>query len=615
MGNIKNYNFNNLKLKLNNSDYWDFYLANDGDGNDCDTLLSGSCFVIWYDFNNPLIYSGDSIYSLVYWTGATNNGYELNTIGLTGIDNGLVTFDKLSGDTSNDSLLSALTTSVLVINSGDTRMVMNSVSGSCSGLTYNILTNSGETEGNFVDLMGGFYQGFYKLDGYDYEVLPNRVNHSWSGEFWVKPYSKATSGVTLNDIYPNNKGIFFYMGTRAENKFWNEWYGSDTGCTSGCTSSACTSGETVSTWCTIPKEVDVMIVGDYGVGIPLSPPQIKIELITNEFLIYGRGSGNRNFITYTGATGSIEYEYDENHEQYNVNCRCSRCTGPQDGLGYKRAGNYDGNGLPVGRIKMVEANFNNPFLVYGRASKSGCGKCVGPQDGFGNETVASFSGFSKPQTELDYNLDIIDNALGFRIKDDGSIGYRLLTVTGGCQTINGERKYISGITIEEKYSMSGLVSFDEWNYIVVKFITDYKTDCELKSVNKRKGKLMFYINGKLKYVIEEFDEFVARRLDEYKDKQIGVPFNFSIGGGSQGLIESQTFGGLDYNDRGLPIQTNFSGSFIGGLGDFKFNICDLKYCNIQLNYLNGITKYNQTNLLLQENDFYIYQEDGYSIIL
>jgi hypothetical protein len=30
--------------------------------------------------------------------------------------------------------------------------------------------------------------------------------------------------------------------------------------------------------------------------------------------------------------------------------------------------------------------------------------------------------FSQDQTELNYNLDIIDNAIGFRIKDDGVLG-------------------------------------------------------------------------------------------------------------------------------------------------------------------------------------------------
>ena len=49
MGNIKNFNFNKLDLKLSNSDYWDFFLATDeynscGQNHTCDP-------VVWYDFN------------------------------------------------------------------------------------------------------------------------------------------------------------------------------------------------------------------------------------------------------------------------------------------------------------------------------------------------------------------------------------------------------------------------------------------------------------------------------------------------------------------------------------------------------------------------------------
>ena len=100
MGNIKNFNFNKLDLKLSNSDYWDFFLATDEYAAPpaCSGLTSGTCFVVWYDFNNTSIYdssatSATSIYSLVTWDDAVNTGYTMNTIGLTGIDNGFITFD------------------------------------------------------------------------------------------------------------------------------------------------------------------------------------------------------------------------------------------------------------------------------------------------------------------------------------------------------------------------------------------------------------------------------------------------------------------------------------------------------------------------------------------
>lgn len=611
MGNIRNYNFSLQDLKLTDAGFWDFYLTNDaggdGDFNYCEPLLSGSCSVVWYDFNNLSIYTNSAItsndiYSLYTWTGATNSGYTFNTIGLTGIDNGFILFDKLSGDTSNEALLSALTGSTLVIPSGDTRLHMNRVSGTTGLYTYGgdvMLEPTNPDVGYFFNLYGGFYQGFYKIDGSTYEVLPTRVNHSWAAEFWLTTTQfSASTGTTLNDVYPENSGFFFYMGTRAENKFWNKWEGADTGCTSGCTAdSGCT--DTVSEWCTVPKESEITLIGDYGIGIPLDPPRVDIDLVTNGFLIYGRACDCRPE-ELTGETGSIIYEppmilTGDTQQPCNPCRKCGGCS--PTGLGTQTACSYDGKGIAVASTREVLTNTQNPFLVYGRAKKNkGCSCCSGPEDGLGNETVCSFSGFTSEEVSIDYNLDIIDNALGFRITPEGAIGYRLLTSTGTCVTESGETKYISGTTIEEKYSEDGLIKDGFWYYVVIKFVTNYLDDCDLETAKPRKGKLMFYINGYLKFVVDDFDEFVARRLDEYKDKQVGVPFNFSIGGGSQGLIDSQTFDGLDPNDRGLPIETHFGGTFIGGISQFKFDICELSLCNIRENYASQSIRYGLQDL-------------------
>lgn len=608
MGNIKNFNFNKLDLKLSNSDYWDMFLATDeGPVLLCSGLTSGDCFVVWYDFNNSNIFptgttSGTSIYSLVTWNGAVNTGYTMDTIGLTGIDNGLITFDVVSGDTSNQVLLSALTGSTLVIPSGDTRLMMTRVTGTTGNFIYpiNYTIDPTFTVGNYATLCGGFYQGYYKLDGNSYGVLPVRVPHAWAAEFWLMPSTSActgTTGTTLNDTYPNNKGFFFYMGTRAENKFWNQFDGVDSGCTSNCTQpSGCT--EPLSPWCTVPKESEISIIGDYGVGIPLDPPQVEIDLITNGFLVYGR-SRHEGYHRLTGATDSFIYTSASTENLTGATCNtCRTCGGNHDGLGSQTACSYDGKGIVVVKTAQHTTNHQNPFLVYGRARKKGnsCGCsdcCPGPQDNLGNETVCSFSGFTSPIDELDPIVDVIDNALGFRIKDDGSIGYRLITFTGHCITATtaSTATYVSGYTVEEAYSASGMVSANTWSYIAIRFIMPYLDECDLKIAKPRKGKLMFYINGRLKFVVNEFDELVARRLQEYKSKQVGVPFNFSLGGGSQGLLESQTFDGLDMRDRGLPIEQNFAGTFIGAISQFKFNICDLAFCDIQHNYTTDAPRY------------------------
>jgi hypothetical protein len=59
--------------------------------------------------------------------------------------------------------------------------------------------------------------------------------------------------------------------------------------------------------------------------------------------------------------------------------------------------------------------------------------------------------------------------------------------------------------------------------------------------NFRKGRLKIYINGKLFYTIEDFEEIIPRALNTDKEKQVGVPFNVSWGGGTQGLRENLTF--------------------------------------------------------------------------
>lgn len=596
MGNIRNFNFNNLDLRLNNKDYWDFYLASSKLLNETDVILTGSCFVVWYDFNNPETFSTGStsastIHSIVSWTGSTNTGYTFNTIGLTGIDNGLVLFERDILDPTNQALLSALTGTTLVISSGDTRLTLKQVTGTTEQYIYPI-EDSNDFTGNFKQFCGGFYQGFYKIDGSDYEVLPNRFENGWTAEFWLNPNTGCTinSGNTLNDLYPNNKGFFFYLGTRAENKFWNQFYGSDTGCTSACTisDSACTG--TVSTFCTIPKETDFTIIGDEGFGIPLNPPQIEMDLVTNPFLIYGRANDKRAD-KLTGDTGFIIASAITNTSSQNECCDLNS----YDGLGTQNVYEYDGKGIWVAKKSQIKNDFRNPFLIYGRASGYPCGciNCSGSGETFGNQTVCSYSGNSIDEIRLDYNLDIIDNAIGFRIKDDGSIGYRLLTVSGECYTnTDGEKIYSSGITVQENYSVSGIVSPNTWNYIAIKFVTNYLDGCELINAKKRNGKLMFYVNGKLKFVVNDFPEFIGKRLNENRLKQVSVPFNISLGGGSQGLLESQTFDGLDIEDRGLPIEENFAGTFIGAISQFKFNICPLSYKNINNNYLNDFFRYN-----------------------
>jgi len=589
MGNLKNYNFNKLDAFLSNSEYYDFYLAQDEYAEPCcyntDGIISGACFVVHYDFNNPDIFEGvpyngiygaqygydndNSIYSLVTWDGATNSGYTFNTFGLTGIDNGYITYNQTSGDTANTALTSAMTGTTTSLVSGDTRLVLSKVSGMTGTYEYpiEIITDSATTVGDYARLCGGFYQGYYKLDGYSYEVLPNRVPKGWVAEFWLRKSDivcSGSTGTTLNDTYPDNKGFFFYMGTRAENKYWNIFDGLNTGCTSGCTSDTGCTG-TVTTNCTVLKETDIAISGDSGYAIPLSPPPVIITTIENQFLIYGRA---------------------------NKNGTCGSC-GAKTGLGNETVCSFTADSKTISKVATHATNTENPFLIYGRAGKNRrCGSC-GTPTGFGNETVCSFSGVTAPLDELDRDADVIDNAIGFRIKDDGSIGYRALKLTAYCEN----NITITGVTVEEQYSASGMVQDGAWEQISVRFSMPEYDECELIHGKPRKGRLLFYVGCLLKFVAEEVDEFIGRRLNDYKDKQLGVPFNFSLGGGSQGLLESMTFDGQDPDDLGVAIETNYAGTFIGDISQFKFYICDLNWCELKHNCAVESPRYEGTPII------------------
>ena len=558
---MRNFVNKKIDLKLNDSEYYDFYLANDEISNKCcDDNESPECFITWFDFNNPQTFNDsqsiNDIYSLKTWQNSVNSGYTFDTFGLTGLDNGELVYNKLLGDDKNQKLVEILTGTTLTITPNDYRLKLHSVTGSTKQFVYPLyLINNPDTWGNTVKFCGGFYQGYYKLDGSSYQVLPTRTNKAWVADFWLMKEESCTgvTGTILNDIYPNNKGFFFYMGTRAENKFWNIFEGNNTGCTIDCTQpDGCS--DSITQFCTDIKETEIQVRDKpSGYDIFLNPPLLDIKEVTNQFLIYGRANKGSDV--------------------------CGGCGEPRDNVGYGKETvcSFTGDSITVTDYLRKKTDNRNQFLIYGRANKTSdrCGSCGEPRDNadYGKETVCSYSGDSEIVLELDKNLDIYDNAIGFRITDDGSIGYRALKYycSGGT----------TGVTVEEQYSLSGIVKTNEWTKVTIKYVSDdYYTDEELKCLPRRKGKILIYVNCKLKAKFKNIDEFIGRRLNEYSNKQVGVPFNISIGGGSQGLLESMTFDGQDIEDLGLLIEKNFAGTFIGQIAEFKFNICDLNWVDI-----------------------------------
>lgn len=119
-----------------------------------------------------------------------------------------------------------------------------------------------------------------------------------------------------------------------------------------------------------------------------------------------------------------------------------------------------------------------------------------------------------------------------------------------------------------------------WTLIDIVFkpydsINDYNYS-DYKCYPRRKGDLIFYINGRIFWRVNNFDEYYFTEIQNDKEKQIGVPFNISWGGGSFGLKNSYHFNILsgvtgmtsivkDESKNGLLIETYFNSSFIGNM--------------------------------------------------
>jgi len=120
--------------------------------------------------------------------------------------------------------------------------------------------------------------------------------------------------------------------------------------------------------------------------------------------------------------------------------------------------------------------------------------------------------------------NIQNNVIAFELTEDKYLTY----------------KYIddNGIIIEDK--SINTINNTGFTLIAISFTPNEKiiNSDILECAGRRTGKLTFYINGRSVWVIKEFPEFYFRSLINDKEKQIGVPYSISWGGGSFGLKHS-----------------------------------------------------------------------------
>lgn len=494
---MSNYTLNNVRrfiTHIDEHDYWDFHLNYD---NLSHGVLDNNCLISSIDTSEPGCVNNNELISKkdYYYEDSCTNGLELLNIGYTGVDNGLISYQK--DRITDEEFYNIYTGSTYTIESGDTRLHLHKVSGNAGIYDYPVSLN----EDGSIKLNGGFYQGFFR-SGKEYFVLPSEmgINEQWNICFKMRMVDyEPESTRTLNDKYPNNKGIFFYIGTRSENK-WMYLY-----------NNLPLSGETIE--CDSQEEDIFDLIED---DIVLSAQTFDTN---NGFDIYSPNDSyfttDNKFILFDRSPSGIT------------------------------ADDYDGNEIAM--VSYKTRRFDGNLFLYMNRTKSGY-------------TVHDIDELeiSGGSTTYDNKLmfeDIYNNALAFFIGEDGSIGYKYLVKDCSEQHLL-PYKVLSGS------SYPGMVKYNDWY------------DIRIRILNQSDGmRFMFYINDKLKYITSTLPHLNLHELNELGEKQEGVAYNISIGGGTQGLSETIMPDYMKVPTISFPIEENFAGSFIGDIKEFKFYTC------------------------------------------
>jgi len=583
-------------------------------------------------------------------------------IGLTGVDNGLVEFmtgetitftDGLLPNSQKFNRLSFDRRLKLFQVTANTTSNITRFSGFPDYVLYEVVSKFSPFEGRYHELYGGFYQGFYKLFGYDYNLFPDRVNKGWSVEMILKPrlvneFFPSSGETTLNQIYPNNKNTFFYFGTRAENKFYHHADG-----TPDCFTSytRVTSGLTGLSTCACCNKT-----------------------ITNSRCIYVYPPRSKGGI----HDPHVNYGCDKckGSPEKQITCGCG-CDKPQcETCGWECQTHVCPTIIYPTPTPTPSPTPSSDGCVLPPVCTPSCTTCDHCDD---CDTCSSNTGFTSIEDTCEKNplYDSMSNALSFRLCGDPKnpqIGVRVLLFTGDCQTTGSCSTtgvtYTTGYTVLdycsppiypdcfeinptwleeehwfqidavwERYSwfddcdlwyrgglgeitkklyLEGLAN-NSMSLITVPYTkpdSDGGERIEIVNLNEkwlveknfRKGRLKIYINGKFFWSIENFEEIIPRALNTDKEKQVGVPFNVSWGGGTQGLRENITFSSttnpfgpyiqdpenFPTNDltgttlNGLKtnilIEQNFAGTFEGAISQFRLYITPLSAPEVKHNF-------------------------------
>ena len=201
--NIKNNHNKLISSRLYSANYFDFMLFKGETIKYNKSYLDNITIADFssFDIDNGVLYS-DTI-----WSKAINEGIELNNIGFTGMDNGFISFRK--DRITNEKFLELFLNSKFEIGSDDKRFFMTPITGNTLDYDYPLYLT--EDDDRYLSFKGGFYQGFFKLHGHKYQVLPDTIDNGITLHFEIRPRTDyEITERLINYNHPNNKGFFFY---------------------------------------------------------------------------------------------------------------------------------------------------------------------------------------------------------------------------------------------------------------------------------------------------------------------------------------------------------------------------------------------------------------------
>jgi hypothetical protein len=607
--NINQYNFRRWGIRPVN-EITDICLASDEKDYDQEVIFSplligeddGNRMPFKFDFNSTgtticqsgsCTFDNDVIVSENYWNPEDIDPNfcpkvtDLCDVGLTGIDNGLV--KKMSGETIQ------ITTGLYTNNTDkysrykyDRRMKLHPITGFTT--TQNRLWNDnsysydlnyatdGGAVGYFARLDGGFFQGFYKIPGYDYQIFPQRVPLGWTAEFMLRYRWTGDTSVGLNNRYPNNKGTFFYMGSRAENKFYHYADGEpkqDTGYT------RVTSGLTCMHTCGCASSANT------------SSDCLEVYQIS--------GGTSKNCSCGCSCECQVNAQYPEKDPLYD---------GVSNGLSIRLSGDTGNPRVCIKTYRITGGCETSGTCLTGLTYQTGTSvtewcSTRGIFDECKNTPYINVQHWVQIDAVFQRNqwLDTCD------LYEKGGLGLLVDTIYTATPANNSVSLIEPPLTHELPYDpgTTEIVTFnDNW--------TEEK--------KYRLGTLKIFVNGKLFMVAENFEEIIPRLLDVQKEKQIGVGYNISLGGGTQGLKDNLTFsGGCPESVSGITYQQDpecltthdldntiysgltthikleeyFGGSMIGDISAFRMYVEPLNASQVKHNFRILKNKYTLLN--------------------